>query len=150
MNSSGGSTSSEGLTRPRRRGAFGVDVELDVQVDGPPQPPRMQVDFHAWRSEYVSTKLTLVMDVKSVRHRMVLELDEPSRRNAAIGHQLAPETVPCSVMTHSEPLCECAREIEAVKAHRGKGTSGIRATQYHLDSWRRRRTTRVGGPGFES
>ena len=36
--------------------------------------------------------------------------------------------------SHLTPLRDCAQEIgEAVKAHRGRGLSGDRATQYHLD-----------------
>ena len=48
------------------------------------------------------------------------------------------------------PLCECAREIgEAVKAHRGRGLSGDRATQYHLDVVADDVARRVlGGAGF--
>jgi myo-inositol-1(or 4)-monophosphatase len=48
------------------------------------------------------------------------------------------------------PLRECAQEIgEAVKAHRGRGLSGDRATQYHLDVAADDVALRVlGGAGF--
>jgi len=41
----------------KARSVSAVDVELDVQVDGSATAVLgMQVDFPAWRSEYVSTK----------------------------------------------------------------------------------------------
>jgi myo-inositol-1(or 4)-monophosphatase len=48
------------------------------------------------------------------------------------------------------PLRECAREIgEVVKGHRGRGLSGDRATQYHLDVAADEVARRVlGGAGF--
>ena len=48
------------------------------------------------------------------------------------------------------PLRECAHEIgEAVKTHRGRGFSGDRATQYHLDVAADDVALRVlGGAGF--
>lgn len=48
------------------------------------------------------------------------------------------------------PLRECAREIgEVVKGHRGRGLSGDRATQYHLDVAADDVARRVlGGAGF--
>ena len=48
------------------------------------------------------------------------------------------------------PLRECAQEIgEVVKAHRGRGLSGDRATQYHLDIAADDVARRVlGGAGF--
>lgn len=48
------------------------------------------------------------------------------------------------------PLRDCAHEIgEAVKAHRGRGLSGDRATQYHLDVAADDVARRVlGGAGF--
>jgi len=64
----------------------GVDVELDVQVDGSATAVLgMQVDFPRLAKRVRLDKVTLVMDVKSVRHRMVLEVcDEPSDVNC--GH----------------------------------------------------------------
>jgi fructose-1,6-bisphosphatase/inositol monophosphatase family enzyme len=52
-----------------------------------------------------------------------------------------------SVLT---PLRACAQEIgEAVKSHRGRGLSGVRATQYHLDVAADDVARRVlGGAGF--
>jgi myo-inositol-1(or 4)-monophosphatase len=49
-----------------------------------------------------------------------------------------------------EPLRECALEIgEAVKTHRGRGFSGLRDTQYHLDVAADEVALRIlGGAGF--
>ncbi len=49
-----------------------------------------------------------------------------------------------------DPLVECAREIgEAVQSHRGRGYSGLRDSQYHLDVVADEVALRVlGGAGF--
>jgi fructose-1,6-bisphosphatase/inositol monophosphatase family enzyme len=77
------------------------------------------------------------MDVEPVRHRVVLEVcDESSDVNGGHSHQAtARDQYRGSVNdSHLDTLRACAQEIgEAVTAHRGRGLSGDRATQYHLD-----------------
>jgi len=56
----------------------------------------------------------------------------------------------CVTDTLLDPLRSCALEIgEAIKGHRGRGLSGQRATQYHLDLAADEVALRVlGGAGF--
>jgi fructose-1,6-bisphosphatase/inositol monophosphatase family enzyme len=72
---------------------------------------------------------------------------------AAIDTQVSPQFRYRGNVTDSllEPLRACAHEIrDAISSHRGRGLSGIRATQYHLDVAADEVAVRVlGGAGFQ-
>jgi myo-inositol-1(or 4)-monophosphatase len=81
--------------------------------------------------------VALVVHVKAVRYGMVLEVCDESC-DIYSGHcfQVTREPHYRVRVTHSvfDVLRECAHEIgEVVKAERGRGLSGLRESQYHLD-----------------
>jgi myo-inositol-1(or 4)-monophosphatase len=97
----------------------------------------MQVHFPRLAQRIGLDEMSLIVDVESMSHRMVLKVCyETSNVNG--GHYLQDSRrsryrgyVEDSLFA---PLRECALEIgEAVKDHRGRGFSGQRETQYHLD-----------------
>jgi hypothetical protein len=65
-----------------------IDVEFDVQVDRPATPVLgMKINFPRLSKRIRLHEMTLVVDVESVRHRMVLKVcDETSDINCGHCH----------------------------------------------------------------
>jgi len=128
----GGSTSSEAHTASSRsvRGRRRARCE----VDGFPPQPSLGMQVTSTPGERVRLdKVTLVMDVNPCVPAWSLRSATNQRVNCGHGHQVSPRNQYRGSVNDSllNPL-GCAREIgEAVKAHRGRGLSGDRATQYH-------------------
>jgi fructose-1,6-bisphosphatase/inositol monophosphatase family enzyme len=97
----------------------------------------MQVDLPRLAKRVRFDEVSLVVHVKAVRHRVILQVgNETGDVNS--GHHLQVSREPQYRNYVNEelllPLRECAHEIGAVvTAGQHEGYSGVRGTQYHLD-----------------